>query len=325
MKHTQTTYDKFVLVNLAFSAYSGLVTLDKNSMGNNIDPELYSAGELKTVSRDRLKIFGTLKGKARSCCLRFGTSFMGGYAIPIEKWKDVQDELIDIKAEYKEEATTFVERYTSYVKEWAEKYPNGGDLIIRKAHSADWIKDRFPANFFGCTLSPASGMEDAMSEHVDGMFESICKEIANDARQAVRAYQKGSKITNKMRSTFEGMLDKINALSFINSSLEALGITIKNHINGLLPENNKAKVEDDTQSKIAIILIAMSEPENLPNLSSILQAEVDLVNTVHQSSANNPVFQNSSATAPSLDFNEGNDSSHRGTENSGYNAGFMMM
>jgi hypothetical protein len=315
MKQTKAVYEKFVLVNLAFSSYSGMVTLDKKTLGSNIDPALYSAGELKTVSREKLNVFGSLKAKARTSCLRYGTSFMGGYAIPIEKWVEVKQELEDIKIEYKTEANRFVSNYESYVKEWAEEYPDGGDLVIQKAHEADWIASRFPANFFGCTLSPASGMEDSMDEHVDGMFTSICKDISNDAKQAIRGHLKGSNITNKMRGTFENMLEKIKALSFINSSLIPLGETISSYINSYFPADIKGKIQKSEQNKIALILVAMSDPENLPNLAEILQAEEERVEkTTNQKSSSEPSFEKNTVTTLSKDV-----------VSAGYNAGFSLM
>ena len=269
-------YDNFVLVNLAFSAYSGLVTLDKSELGVSVDPELVTSGELKTVSRDTLKVFGTLKAKARTACLRYGTSFMGGYAIPIGKWKQVQLELIDVKAEYEQEAARFVANYEQYVRGWADKYAGDRETLLRKAHPQEWVKNRFPARFSGCHLSPASGMEQEMATHVEGMYDSICKEIATDAKQAIRGYERGSKITTKMIGTFGGMVDKIKALSFVNSSLEPLGNTIQLYVDQLFPAGG-GKIEKDAQSKIAILLTAMINPDNLKDLSSVLQVNLDKV------------------------------------------------
>lgn len=324
MQIQQTSYDKFVLVNLAFSAYSGLVTLDKNSMGNNIDPKLISAGEIKTVSRDHLKVFGTLKAKARSRCLRYGTSFMGGYAIPVNKWDEVQNELNHVKTEYEQEATYFISNYNKLVIDWADEHPKDRQLIIDKAHSLEWIKGRFGTEFFGCTLSPASGMDETMNKHVDGMFDNVCKDIATDAKQAIRAYQKGSKITSKMKATFEGMIEKIEALSFVNSSLKPIAETIKQYIDGLFV--GKGKIDDDRQSKIAIILVAMSDAENLPNLANILNDETNKVASFNNSSQivdsdmnidesesiNIDEFIN--VTEPTKDYNDTN-----------YNPGFSLL
>lgn len=275
-QQTVAEYDNFVLVNLAFSAYSGLVSLDKSELGVNVDPELVTSGELKTVSRDTLKVFGTLKAKARTACLRYGTSFMGGYAIPIGKWKQVQQELIDVKAEYEQEAARFVANYDQYVHFWADKYAGDRDTLLRKAHPQEWVKNRFPARFSGCHLSPASGMEEEMAAEVEGMYESICKEIATDAKQAIRGYERGSNITTKMIGTFEGMVDKIKALSFVNSSLQPLGNTIEQYVDQLFPAGG-GKIDKDVQSKIAILLTAMINPDNLKDLSSVLQVNLDKV------------------------------------------------
>lgn len=317
IQQTQTKYDNFVLVNIAFSAYSGLVTLDKSSMGTKIDPKLISAGEIKTVSREHLKVFGTLKAKARSRCLRFGTSFMGGYAIPVDKWDEVQTELLEVQKEYEYEANKFISNYNNIVNSWADEYHNDRELILSKAHSLEWIKGRFTADYFGCTLSPAAGMDETMSKHVDGMFDSICKDIATDAKQAIRAYQKGSKITTKMKQTFEGMIDKIKSLAFVNSSLEPIGNTIKNYIDGLFPV--AGKVDDEAQGKIAIILIAMSDPENLPNLAEILQAEKDKVEASTATAKNDSINTN--------ELNDVDKTTFIGSENAndGYSAPLVFM
>jgi hypothetical protein len=276
----EAKYDNFVLINLAFSAYSGLVALDKSELGVNVDKELITSGELKTVSRDKLKVFGALKAKARTACLRYGTSFMGGYAIPIAKWKEVQQQLADIRAEYEQEAALFIANYDIYLREWADKYSADRETLLKKAHPQDWVKNRFPASYSGCHLTPAEGMEDEIASQVDGMYEQICKEIATDAKQAIRAYEKGSNITTKMVGTFKGMVDKINALSFVNSSLEPLGKTINDYVRDLFPASG-GKIDGDVQSKIAILLTAMTNPENLADLSSVLQVKLGKVAKAH--------------------------------------------
>lgn len=274
--------EKFVLVNVDFSAYSGQVALDKETLKDDIVTDIVSAGNLDTVPSESLKIFGTLRARARTLCLSRGTSFLGGYAIPLPVWPEIQNGLESIVAEFKKEASNFVFSYESLVQSQAIAWPKNGDLIRAKAHSRDWVETRFSANFSASFLSPAPGMDEAMGRQIEGLNQSACNEIAADAKAAIRAYKKGSRITRRMRSTLENMIDKLNSLAFINPELKSISDAIQGFIETLnIPTEGPLDLDEDKQSKIALILMTMTQPENLPDLASILKAEMLKVQAAH--------------------------------------------
>lgn len=284
MEQITPPHKNFVFVNIDFSSYSGQVTPDKELTNPGLDPEVISAGEIKTVPRDALRVFNTLRARARKACLTHGTGFMGGYAIPVNQWDRVRDELSVIMKDFIKEADAFISGYEKAVKDWTELHPESREVIMTYAHSKDWVSGRFHADFSAVFLQPAPGMEEALQNQIKGMLFNICNELATDARQAIKSHMhKGSNITRRIISTFNGMIEKIESLSFIDNRLQPISVAIQEYLDGInLP---KTGIFDATQqSRIAMILQIMSTPENLMDLANLLAEEQKKIDSVLQKS-----------------------------------------
>lgn len=275
---TSSKLDNFVLLSIDFSSYSGLAASDQDLTKKlGYEPETISSGEVKTVHRDHIKPFSRLRAKARSLALRYGTSFMGGYAIPVTHWGSIKKELDEVVVEFDHESKHFVRNYESFVHDWAmQRKPADADLIKAHAHSKEWVSKRFHASITACFLAPAPDMEQELNNKVKGMFDGICHELAVDARQAIKAYNKGSGFTTRILRTFENMTDKLDALSFIDPGVGALKKAIQDYLDNLnLPKTGKFEAQE--QSRIALILSMMTNKDKIPELSKLLQIEVDKI------------------------------------------------
>lgn len=286
INNTTATLEKFVFLNIDFSSYSGLAASDQDlTQKLGYEKETISSGEVKTVHRDRIKPFSRLRGQARTAALKYGTSFMGGYAIPITHWDGVKAELENIVSEFDKESQDFISNYEAFVEEWVlQRKPEDGNLIRAHAHSKDWVENRFNASISACFLSPAPDMEKALSNQLKGMYGSICRELAVEARQAIKAYNKGSKITTRILSSFKGMTEKLDALSFLTPQVGAIKKAIDDYLDSLnLPKTGKFEAQE--QSRIALILSMMTNEENIPQLADLLNKEQEKIAQLQQKAA----------------------------------------
>lgn len=278
MSNANLPLDQFIFLVVDFSSYSGCAVMQEDvssKLGLNV--EVISSGEIKTVHKDTLKPFGKYRAQARSAALKYGTSFMGGYAIPVEKWDETKARLDVIVNSFNDDAKDFIDRYDNSVNEWADSWPQSTSVIRAHAHDKEWVSTRFNASIAACHLQPAPGMEEELAQKVSGMFTSICKELAVDARQAVKAYLGGSNFTIKITNTFKNMTDKLNSLAFIDPEVQVISDSISDYLNSLnLPKTGKFEAQE--QSKIALILSLMTDETNIRQLSTLLKVEQEKVN-----------------------------------------------
>lgn len=312
----------FVYVTIGMSAYSGTVASPKTLSNPDLDPKVISSGEIKVVNNDTLKVFSTIRTRARSACLRHGTSFMGGFAVSQKAWPMVKEQLDEIAKEFEEEGKRFTSNYERYVQEWAETSPSMSEIIKEFAHPKEWIAGRFVADFSASYLAPAQGMEDAMKKQVAGMFDSIIHEIAVSARQAIKGYLAGkSRVSRKILSSFEQMLDKLNSLSFVDTRLDPIAKAIEEHL-FLLQLPKEGKYEEEDQSRIAMMLQLMSDERNIVQLADLLKHEQAKLNNMTKASSGAALAASASTAAspvnaeasPSTDEEESNDASAESLE-----------
>ena len=99
MSHAATIIlDQVVLVKVEANIYGARKKLKKEDLvlanGSKLPPEdLASLGSKRLLDPDQLTVFNRLKKEADRICLRIGTRFLGGYAIPTAAAPDIIAEL----------------------------------------------------------------------------------------------------------------------------------------------------------------------------------------------------------------------------------------
>ena len=81
--------ERVVLVKVEANIYGARKKLKKEDLvladGSKLPPEdLASLGSKRLLDPDQLTVFNRLKKEAERICLRIGTRFLGGFAIPCE-------------------------------------------------------------------------------------------------------------------------------------------------------------------------------------------------------------------------------------------------
>lgn len=279
----QTIFSKFVWVNPDISLYGGQISLGKTSLKTkDIPKDLISEGGLKLVAPSTFNPLQKHRTQVRTLLLESGQSFLGGYAIPVDKWKDIERSLNDIKTSFQKSVQTFADSWALNVQEWAEKenHQQHRDIIIASAPSSEVIKTRFSFEYSAAHFSPLQGSEAALEGQVKGLYSDIYKDIAKKAENAIRSYEADkSQISRKMRSTINSIVEKLKCLSFVSPKLAVTAKVISDYFEAV-PMPDKGNLPKETQSRIAILLVAMKNPENLPDLATVLTAQQDKVSSL---------------------------------------------
>ena len=162
--------------------------------GSRLPPsELASLGSKRIVDPEAIRIFQRLKQEAERACLRVGSRFLGGYAVPTEKLKDLITELDEIRRQFFEARDTFLSGYDKTIESWVARHPDFA-MAIRLA--VDPIDSVAASLKFDYVIFRVSTLEDneediglnesgRLDQKVSALSESLCREIAMDAKALV--------------------------------------------------------------------------------------------------------------------------------------------
>ena len=152
----QTITDQLVLVMLNVTIWSGRRKLraeDLNLAGETPPEDLVSWGSKRVCDPEPLKVFQQrLKKEAERFCLRNGTRFLGGFAIPEEHAESLAEKLAATKGSFDDETRKFLSDYDHHIEDWIASLPRS-EAPIRRAVGApvNVVGGRFAAS---ATSSP---------------------------------------------------------------------------------------------------------------------------------------------------------------------------
>ena len=280
---TQNLFEKFVWVNPDITIYGGQISMNKTPLKvADIPKDLITEGGLKLCDGAKFNPISKYRGKVRSLLLECGQSFLGGYAVPASEWPDIKIKLNEIQNGFYSAAFYFTDHWKEYVQEWAESKPEPyRSVIIDVAPSPEAIRHRFSFDTSVAHLNPIADGTDALVKQVTGLKGDVLKDISQRAAQAIRGYESGSsQITVKMRGPIEVMIKKLRSLSFVSPQLSDAADAISDYFSSIAFPS-EGKLPPEVQSKVAILLLALKTPENIPDIANVLKQETDKVEKAH--------------------------------------------
>ena len=159
--HAITTItDRLTLVMLSISIWSGRKKLrpeDLNLGSGEIPPEdLVSLGSKRVCDPESLKAFYRLKQSAERACLRVGTRFLGGFAVPHEQAEALADQLTALKARVRRlRPSPFLADYDQALEAWIASLPQWEEPIRRAIEPASVVGGRLRFGYQLIHVSPA--------------------------------------------------------------------------------------------------------------------------------------------------------------------------
>ena len=218
-----TVLKSLVAVRLDVAIWSARRKLTAADFGStHLPPEkLASLGSKKICDPDALKVFATLKGRAVSLLDRIGVRFLGGWAVPESRVKDVIEGLRSIEQEYLRAKSAFLAHYDDAVRRWIAENPGWEDLIKRSVVGIDTVRSRIGFGWQVFQVAPPKKSSRAFGQgslidEVTNLGDTLFGEVAKAANETwAKTYAGKTEVTQKALSPLRTLRAKLAGLSFV--------------------------------------------------------------------------------------------------------------
>lgn len=218
--------ERVVLVKVEANIYGARKKLKKEDLvladGSKLPPEdLASLGSKRLLDPDQLTVFNRLKKEAERICLRVGTRFLGGFAIPNESAADITAELERIARDFAVAKTNFLAGYDAAVTDWVVRHPEFAGIIEQAVDSVEFVSTRLSFDYLLVTVGmpEALPLEDVtrLETKIGSMSEQMFYEIAVEANQFIEQSLLGKdQVTRSALRPIRRMREKLDGLSFLD-------------------------------------------------------------------------------------------------------------
>ena len=218
--------ERVVLVKVEATIYGARKKLNKEDLvladGSKLPPEdLASLGSKRLLDPDRLTVFNRLKKEAERICLRVGTRFLGGFAIPNESAAGITAELERIAQDFAVAKTDFLAGYNAAVTDWVVRHPEFAGIIEQAVDSVEFVSTRLSFDYLVVTVGLPEALPPAdvarLETKIGSMSEQMFYEIAVEANQFIEQSLLGKdQITRSALRPIRRMRDKLDGLGFLD-------------------------------------------------------------------------------------------------------------
>ena len=218
--------ERVVLVKVEATIYGARKKLNKEDLvladGSKLPPEdLASLGSKRLLDPDRLTVFNRLKKEAERICLRVGTRFLGGFAIPNESAAGITAKLERIAQDFALAKTDFLAGYNAAVTDWVVRHPEFAGIIEQAVDSVEFVSTRLSFDYLVVTVGLPEALPPAdvarLETKIGSMSEQMFYEIAVDANQFIEQSLLGKdQVTRSALRPIRRMRDKLDGLGFLD-------------------------------------------------------------------------------------------------------------
>jgi len=269
MSHeTQVILDRVVLIKVDANIYGARKKLKKEDLvladGSKLPPEdLASLGSKRLLDPDNLTVFNRLKKEAERICLRVGTRFLGGFAVPVESAASITAELERIALDFAAAKTDFIAGYDAAVTDWVVRHPEFAGIIEQAVDSVEFVSTRLSFDF----LVVSVGLPDSLpptdvarlESKIGSLSEQMFYEISVEANQLIEQSLLGKEqVTRNALRPIRRMRDKLDGLGFLDHRVAPVVSTIDDLL-ARIP--NKGAIEGSLLQEILATAMLLSDPD----------------------------------------------------------------
>jgi len=260
--------ERVVLVKVEANIYGARKKLKKEDLvladGSKLPPEdLASLGSKRLLDPDELTVFNRLKKEAERICLRIGTRFLGGYAIPKESAPGIIAELERIAQDFAAAKTEFLAGYDAAVKDWVVRHPEFAGIIEKAVDTVEFVSTRLSFDFL---LVSVGLPEELPAEDVAKLESKICSlseqmfyEISVDANQFIEQSLLGKdQVTRNAVRPIRRMRDKLDGLGFLDYRVAPVVNTIDDLLSRI---PDKGALEGSILQEILATAMLLADPD----------------------------------------------------------------
>jgi len=267
-KTAQIILDQMVLVKVEATIYGARKKLKIEDLmlvdGSKPPPEdLASLGSKRLLDPDQLTVFNRLKKEAERICLRIGTRFLGGYAIPVASAPGIIAELERIALDFAAAKTEFLAGYDAAVTDWVVRHPEFAGIIEKAVDSVEFVATRFSFDYLVVTvgLPEALPVEDVvrLESKIVSLSEQMFYEIAVDANQFIEQSLIGKdQVTRNALRPIKRMRDKLDGLGFLDYRVAPVVTTIDNLLTRI---PDRGAIEGPILQEILATAMLLADPD----------------------------------------------------------------
>ncbi|WP_166256048.1 DUF3150 domain-containing protein [Marinobacter salicampi] len=268
--------EKLVLVNLDIDIWSGQAKLQASDLKRisveDLPPEsLASLGSKRLCSKEHLRVFSTLKTRAVRAVLDFGEPFLGGYAYPASRIRDLESQLAGIELEYQAEKTKFLNIYDRAVGDWISENPDYADAIRAGALSREEVSERLNFGFQIINVSPtqSTDAQDRLKKSVRGVGDALVDEIVKKANEFFEKRLVGNEqVSTQTQTTLRNMRDKVSGMAFLNGNLVIMEQLLNEMLKGYESHRGSKHVTGEDYNRILAATLILSDRNKLERCAS---------------------------------------------------------
>ncbi|MDX8128127.1 DUF3150 domain-containing protein [Methylomonas sp. OY6] len=269
MSHeTQMILDRVVLIKVDANIYGARKKLKKEDLvladGSKLPPEdLASLGSKRLLDPDKLTVFNRLKKEAERICLRVGTRFLGGFAVPVESAAGITAELERIALDFAAAKTEFIAGYDAAVTDWVVRHPEFAGIIEQAVDSVEFVSTRLSFDFLVVSIGLPDSLPPAdvarLDSKIGSLSEQMFYEISVEANQLVEQSLLGKEqVTRNALRPIRRMRDKLDGLGFLDHRVAPVVSTIDDLL-ARIP--NKGAIEGPILQEILATAMLLSDPD----------------------------------------------------------------
>jgi hypothetical protein len=269
MSHeTQAILDRVVLVKVDANIYGARKKLKKEDLvladGSKLPPEdLASLGSKRLLDPDKLTVFNRLKKEAERICLRVGTRFLGGFAVPVESAAGITAELERIALDFAAAKTEFIAGYDAAVTDWVVRHPEFAGIIEQAVDSVDFVSTRLSFDFLVVSVGLPESLPPAdvarLDSKIGSLSEQMFYEISVEANQLIEQSLLGKEqVTRNALRPIRRMRDKLDGLGFLDHRVAPVVSTIDDLL-ARIP--TKGAIEGSILQEILATAMLLSDPD----------------------------------------------------------------
>jgi hypothetical protein len=257
-----------VLVKVEANIYGARKKLKKEDLvladGSKLPPEdLASLGSKRVLDPDKLTVFNRLKKEAERICLRVGTRFLGGFAVPVESAASITAELERIALDFAAAKTEFIAGYDAAVTDWVVRHPEFAGIIEQAVDSVEFVSTRLSFDFLIVSVGLPESLPPAdvarLESKIGSLSEQMFHEIAVDANLLVEQSLLGKEqVTRNALRPIRRMRDKLDGLGFLDHRVAPVVSTIDDLL-ARIP--NKGAIEGSILQEILATAMLLSDPD----------------------------------------------------------------
>jgi len=275
--------ERVVLVKVEANIYGARKKLKKEDLvladGSKLPPEdLASLGSKRLLDPEQLTVFNRLKKEAERICLRVGTRFLGGFAIPTEAAAGITPELERIAQDFAVAKTGFLAGYDAAVTDWVVRHPEFASIIEQAVDSVEFVSTRLSFDYWIVTIGlpealPPEDIE-RLETKIGSMSEQMFYEISVAAHQFIEQSLLGKdQVTRNALRPIRRMRDKLDGLGFLDYRVAPVVETIDDLL-ARIPD--KGAIAGGILQEILATALLLADPDKTRRHGEGLLAAQDL-------------------------------------------------